>query len=81
MRFRLKLVNIIAIHFCQLLWPDVHPVSNSSMHKICPIYQKNITLKPPMGWSSFDAYDCRINEKEFVPIVDYMTENLLLYGW
>ena len=36
---------------------------------------------PPMGWNSFDAYDCRINEKEFLSIVDYMAENLLEYGW
>lgn len=36
---------------------------------------------PPMGWNSFDAYDCRINEQEFRAVVDYMAENLLEYGW
>ncbi len=36
---------------------------------------------PPMGWNSFDAYDCRINEAEFKQIVDFMAENLLEYGW
>lgn len=36
---------------------------------------------PPMGWNSFDAYDCRINEQEFKDIVDYMADNLLEYGW
>ncbi len=36
---------------------------------------------PPMGWNSFDAYDCRINEKEFKNTVDYMSKNLLKYGW
>lgn len=36
---------------------------------------------PPMGWNSFDAYDCRINEQEFRSIVDFMAENLLEFGW
>ena len=36
---------------------------------------------PPMGWNSFDAYDCRINEAQFREIVDYMADNLLSNGW
>ena len=36
---------------------------------------------PPMGWNSFDAYDCRINEEEFKATVDFMAEHLLPYGW
>lgn len=40
-----------------------------------------VAQTPPMGWNSFDAYDCRINETEFLAIVDYMSENLLEYGW
>ena len=36
---------------------------------------------PPMGWNSFDAYDCRINEDEFKATVDYMADNLKDYGW
>lgn len=36
---------------------------------------------PPMGWNSFDAYDCRINEADFKATVDYMADNLLEYGW
>ncbi len=36
---------------------------------------------PPMGWNSFDAYDCRINEEEYRGVVDFMVENLLQYGW
>ena len=36
---------------------------------------------PPMGWNSFDAYDCRINEQEFKAIVDYMATNLKQHGW
>lgn len=40
-----------------------------------------VATKPPMGWNSFDAYDCRINETEFKATVDFMAENLLDYGW
>ncbi|WNJ19144.1 glycoside hydrolase family 27 protein [Pontibacter sp. G13] len=36
---------------------------------------------PPMGWNSFDAYDCRINEDEFKAHVDFMAENLSEFGW
>jgi alpha-galactosidase len=37
--------------------------------------------RPPMGWNSFDAYDCRINEAEFKANVDYLAQNLKPYGW
>lgn len=37
--------------------------------------------KPPMGWNSFDAYDCRINEEQFKKNVDFMADSLLQYGW
>jgi len=45
--------------------------------------QKNPVLAstPPMGWNSFDAYDCRINEDQFKKTVDFMAENLLQFGW
>ncbi len=43
--------------------------------------QSVIAPTPPMGWNSFDAYDCRINEEEYRAIVDIMAENLLDYGW
>lgn len=42
---------------------------------------KSVAPTPPMGWNSFDAYDCRINEQEFKATVDYMAENLKEYGW
>ncbi len=42
---------------------------------------RNIATKPPMGWNSFDAYDCRINEQEFKSTVDFMQSKLLKYGW
>jgi len=41
----------------------------------------DIAETPPMGWNSFDAYDCRINEAEFKATVDFMADNLLQYGW
>ncbi len=48
----------------------------------CSTQQRDyVAPTPPMGWNSFDAYDCRINEAEFKATVDYMAENLLEYGW
>lgn len=41
----------------------------------------DLARTPPMGWNSFDAFDCRINEEQFKKTVDYMAENLLQYGW
>jgi alpha-galactosidase len=40
-----------------------------------------IANTPPMGWNSFDAYDCRINEQEFKSTVDFMHNKLLKFGW
>ncbi|UCD50660.1 MAG: hypothetical protein JSW27_24440, partial [Phycisphaerales bacterium] len=36
---------------------------------------------PPMGWNSFDAYDCAIDERQFRAVVDYLAAHLLEYGW
>lgn len=52
-------------------------VSRESSNESDPI----IARTPPMGWNSFDAYDCRINEEEYRAIVDFMAENLLQHGW
>ena len=40
-----------------------------------------VAEKPPMGWNSFDAWDYRINEKQFMATVDVMSERLLQHGW
>ncbi|GAB6166060.1 glycoside hydrolase family 27 protein [Thermostilla marina] len=40
-----------------------------------------VAPRPPMGWNSYDAYDCRINEQEFRATVDFMAEHLLPHGW
>lgn len=37
--------------------------------------------KPPMGWNSFNSYDCAINEQQFKVVVDWLADNLLEYGW
>ncbi|PWJ37976.1 glycoside hydrolase family 27 protein [Sediminitomix flava] len=55
---------------------DVQSVSNEKNSLI-----KEVAATPPMGWNSFDAYDCRINEKEYLETVDFMAENLLDAGW
>lgn len=43
--------------------------------------EKIVAQRPPMGWNSFDAYDCRINEKEFKAVVEWMDVNLKPFGW
>ncbi len=56
--------------------------SNSQENKSAPINNSvNVAETPPMGWNSFDAYDCRINEEQYRSIVDFMADNLLDYGW
>jgi len=44
-------------------------------------FYSDLAPTPPMGWNSFDAYDCRINEAEFKATVDYMAENLKPHGY
>ncbi len=34
-----------------------------------------------MGWNSFDAYDCRIDEATFRNVVDFMAERMKPLGW
>ena len=36
---------------------------------------------PPMGWNSFDAWDCRIDEATFRKSVEFMADSLLPYGY
>lgn len=40
-----------------------------------------VAPRPPMGWNSFDAYDCRINEAEYRQTVEFMDKNLKKFGW
>lgn len=67
-------IALIAINAC----------SNSTSQEIKSAGFKTSTevaQTPPMGWNSFDAYDCRINEEQYRGIVDFMADNLLKYGW
>ena len=57
--------------------PDVRTISVAQVEDGF----ENLATTPPMGWNSFDSYDCRINEAEYRAIVDYMAENMKDKGW
>lgn len=40
-----------------------------------------VAERPPLGWNSFDAYDSRINEKQFRETVEFMAEHMKGAGW
>ena len=40
-----------------------------------------IAPKPPMGWNSFDAYDSRITEDEFLKCAEVIRDKFLPTGW
>ena len=40
-----------------------------------------VASTPAMGWNSFDAYDCRIDEQQFRATVDFQAKELLPLGW
>lgn len=40
-----------------------------------------IHQRPPMGWNSFDAWDCRIDEETYRSTVEVMAKKLQPYGW
>lgn len=75
-----KLVMVFALLFCFSNTVDAQKKS-AKMNKGADKLNRQIALKPPMGWNSFDAYDCRINEKEYKATVDFMEKNLLKHGW
>jgi hypothetical protein len=54
---------------------------DTAVVQMSSLFEKIVVPTPPMGWNSFDAYDCAINEEQFRATVDYMAENLLEYGW
>ncbi len=70
-------LGIVAVLFA-FCSPQKAPV-DALKEEIKPV--EKVALTPPMGWNSFDAYDCRINEAEYKATVDYMAENLLEFGW
>jgi alpha-galactosidase len=40
-----------------------------------------LPARPPMGWNSFDAYDSRITEDEFLRCAEVIRRELLPHGW
>lgn len=73
-----KHVKLIALFF--LLGVNVTTARGKEVVKNT-IESKTVAQTPPMGWNSFDAYDCRITEKQYREVVDYIAENLLKFGW
>lgn len=72
------ILSIVFLQACQ----EKQKEDNAEEVKETAVVEETIVAKtPPMGWNSFDSYDCRINEEQFKATVDYMAENLLEYGW
>jgi len=43
---------------------------------------KNLcAMKPPMGWNSWDCYAANVTEKQLIDNAEYMSKNLLSFGW
>nr|WP_299344093.1 glycoside hydrolase family 27 protein [Allomuricauda sp.] len=72
------LLSLILLQACQEKQKEDKIVEDA---EIAEVKETIVAKTPPMGWNSFDSYDCRINEEEFKAIVDYMAEHLLEYGW
>jgi hypothetical protein len=51
---------------------DVRPTTGAGL---------SIPARPPMGWNSFDAYDSRITEDEFLRCAEVIRKELLPHGW
>jgi len=75
--FKLFGLGITAVLFASCSPPKAP--ADAPKEELKPL--EKVALTPPMGWNSFDSYDCRINEEEYRGIVDFMAENLLQYGW
>ena len=45
-------------------------------------YHKNqCAMQPPMGWNSWDCYAATVTEKQLLEHAEYMSKNLLAFGW
>lgn len=85
-----KLFSFTVIGFAALVWNacsqanpgDIPTVQSNTKpaNKVVNTFEQ-IAITPPMGWNSFDSYDCRINEQEFRGITDYIAENMKDAGW
>lgn len=46
------------------------------------MYDKNqCAMQPPMGWNSWDCYAATVTEKDILEHAEYMSKNLLAFGW
>ena len=76
----LKMKSLVGVLIGLFLFSGL-PACVQKKSKIKAGTGKIVAPTPPMGWNSFDAYDCRINEEQFKKTVDFMADNLLKYGW
>ncbi|PHN02115.1 alpha-galactosidase [Flavilitoribacter nigricans] len=74
-------ITLIALRACTSANSENLPVTPPTSEAVVLDKFANVAPTPPMGWNSFDAYDCRINEEEFRQVVDYMADELKDYGW
>lgn len=54
------------------------------MTQICAIKSKPsrvLTLRPPMGWNSYDCYGLTVTESEVLDAAEAMSRQLLSFGW
>lgn len=80
--FCLLLSPILLYYACGNTYPeDSMGITKASMPAQSDGPLPMVAPTPPMGWNSFDAYDCRVNEEDFKATVDFMAENLKDYGW
>jgi hypothetical protein len=66
------------ISFISVFFASILMLAGCNMRKAG---ESPVADKPPMGWNSFDAFDCNINEQQFKEQVDFMADSLLKYGW
>jgi len=43
--------------------------------------KNQFALQPPMGWNSWDCYAATVTEKQLLDHAEYMSKNLLSFGW
>jgi len=78
---QLKLIGIALFTLICFVGQNTIAQNKAKDNPVKATLNRSIAVRPPMGWNSFDAYDCRINEQEFIATVDFMQQNLLKHGW
>ncbi|WP_020530120.1 glycoside hydrolase family 27 protein [Flexithrix dorotheae] len=75
------LVGMLLLTFCACNHSVKYDQSLSPTTSEPSTYLNKVADTPPLGWNSFDAYDCRINEAEFKATVDFMAKHMKPLGW